>query len=207
MESSAAWTAPRTKKSSFESSRHRGMDVILASFLGSGPHSGPIARRMVHARRARMRSDLRRAVEGRHHRCVVAGPHFGEDAAGGGVGGEGGAGGGRPARWGVAGPQWGGGAAGGGGGGEGLAGEDVVDPPADVALAHVAPRRPPGEQAVVVRLERTADVDQPLSQDLVEEVPLVRALADDAGPALLGGGGLGGGGAGEGGAGGGGVGP
>src|SRR4028118_483335 len=114
MESSPAWTAPRTKKSSFESSRHRGMDVILASFLGSGPHSGPIARRMVHARRARMRSDLRRAVEGRHHRCVVAGPHFGEDAAGGGAG------------------------------GEGLAGDAGGDPPAGAAVARVGARGPPG---------------------------------------------------------------
>ena len=34
-----------------------------------------------------------------------------------------------------------------------VAGEDVVQPPADVPLPHVAPRRPPREQVGVVRLE------------------------------------------------------
>src|SRR5688572_10797005 len=33
----------------------------------------------------------------------------------------------------------------------------VVDPPADVALAEVPPRRPPGEELVVLRIERPAD--------------------------------------------------
>src|SRR3990172_8733079 len=40
--------------------------------------------------------------------------------------------------------------------GERLAGQDVVDPPADVALPHLTPGRPPGEETVVLRLETTA---------------------------------------------------
>ena len=43
-------------------------------------------------------------------------------------------------------------------------GKDVVDAPADVPLAHVAPGRPPGEQALVVGVQRPADVDEMLAQ-------------------------------------------
>src|SRR5215471_14103363 len=64
--------------------------------------------------------------------------------------------------------------------------QDVVDPPADVALAEVAPRRPPREEALVVGIEGPADVDHPLRENRLEERALVLALADDAGLALLG---------------------
>jgi hypothetical protein len=48
-----------------------------------------------------------------------------------------------------------------------LAGQHVVDAPADVALAQVAPRRPPGEERVVVRVEGAADVDQAVADQPV----------------------------------------
>ena len=38
--------------------------------------------------------------------------------------------------------------------------QDVVDAPADVALAHVAPRRPPREQPRRCRDQRAADIDE-----------------------------------------------
>src|SRR5437763_1455468 len=60
-------------------------------------------------------------------------------------------------------------------------GEDVIDPPSDVALAHVAPRRPPGEQVLFVGRQRAADVDQMLTKQLCEELALLRSLADDIG--------------------------
>ena len=69
--------------------------------------------------------------------------------------------------------------------GERLAGEHVVEPPADVALAHVAPRRPPREQAVVVGIERAADVDQAAAEDPLDQRALLRQLADRARLALL----------------------
>ena len=46
--------------------------------------------------------------------------------------------------------------------------------------AHVAPRRPPGEEAVVVGIERAADVDEPAADDALEQRPLFRQLADRA---------------------------
>jgi len=64
--------------------------------------------------------------------------------------------------------------------------EDVVDPPADVALAHVPPRRPPGEERFVTRLERAADIDEMATEQTVEQFALLGALADDAGLALAG---------------------
>src|SRR5712692_6558453 len=64
-------------------------------------------------------------------------------------------------------------------------GEDVVEAPADVALAQVAPRRPPGEEVRIVRVEGAADVDQMPAQQLLEELALFLALPDDARLALL----------------------
>ena len=65
-------------------------------------------------------------------------------------------------------------------GGERLAGEDVIEPPADVPLPHVAPRRPPGEQAVVVGVERAADVHEAAAEDALDDRALLRQLADRA---------------------------
>src|SRR4051812_18697101 len=53
--------------------------------------------------------------------------------------------------------------------GERLAGQHVIESPADVALPHVAPRRPPGEQALVVRIERPADIDQASADHPLEQ--------------------------------------
>ena len=65
------------------------------------------------------------------------------------------------------------------------AGEHVVEPPADVALPHVPPGRPPREQAVVVRIERAADVDEAAADDPLEQRALLRQLADRARLSLL----------------------
>ena len=46
---------------------------------------------------------------------------------------------------------------------------DVVEPPADVALAEVSPRRPPGEQAVVVGIAVPADVDEPVREQRLDQ--------------------------------------
>src|SRR5262245_42958863 len=58
-------------------------------------------------------------------------------------------------------------------------GEYVVDAPADVPLAQVAPRRPPREESRVVRIERPADVDQAGTEKRREQLALLGALADD----------------------------
>src|SRR5258708_37728398 len=55
----------------------------------------------------------------------------------------------------------------------------VVQPPADVALAHLAPGRPPGEQALVVRVEHALHVDQVLAEQLLEERAFLGQLAAD----------------------------
>ena len=61
----------------------------------------------------------------------------------------------------------------------------VVEAPADVALPHVAPRRPPREQAVVVGIERAADVDEPAAEDPLDQRALLGQLADGARLPLL----------------------
>ena len=66
-----------------------------------------------------------------------------------------------------------------------LAGENVVEPPADVALTHVAPGRPPGEQVVVVRVERAPDVHQTPADEALDEGALFRQLPDGARLAFL----------------------
>src|SRR3954468_14222714 len=62
-----------------------------------------------------------------------------------------------------------------------LRSEHVVQPPADIAPAHLAPRRPPGEEPGVVRVERAADVGEPRGKERLEKLALLGALADDAG--------------------------
>ena len=63
--------------------------------------------------------------------------------------------------------------------------QHVVDAPADVALPQVAPGRPPGEEVVVVRVERPADVHQVARDQALERLALVAARADLIGLALL----------------------
>src|SRR6266542_6926635 len=69
--------------------------------------------------------------------------------------------------------------------GDRLRREDVVDPPADIALAHVAPWRPPREKALVGGIERATDVDEMAAEELVEQLALLGALPDDPRLSLL----------------------
>src|SRR3954464_4507564 len=62
-----------------------------------------------------------------------------------------------------------------------LGSEHVVQPPADVAPAHVAPRRPPREEPCIVQVEGAADVGQPGGEQRLEKLALLGTLADDAG--------------------------
>src|SRR5262249_39492445 len=58
--------------------------------------------------------------------------------------------------------------------------DDVIEPPADIALPHVPPRRPPGEQPVVLGIERAAEIDVSMVDDPLDDRPLLRQLADRA---------------------------
>ena len=51
---------------------------------------------------------------------------------------------------------------------------NIVEPPADVALAQVAPRRPPREQAIVVGIDVSADVDEPVREQPIDQRALWR---------------------------------
>ena len=59
-----------------------------------------------------------------------------------------------------------------------LARQHVVQPPADVALLHVPPRRPPGEQVGVVGFDAAVHVDEAAADDALDERALLRKLAD-----------------------------
>jgi hypothetical protein len=59
--------------------------------------------------------------------------------------------------------------------------EYVVETPADVALAHIPPRRPPGEQPRVVGIERSSDVHQVPAEQILEESALFGPLPDQPG--------------------------
>src|SRR6185503_1108453 len=62
-----------------------------------------------------------------------------------------------------------------------VAGQHVVEAPADVALAHVAPGRPPGVEGVVRRILLAPHVvEGALVEDALEQRALVGALADEA---------------------------
>ena len=67
-----------------------------------------------------------------------------------------------------------------------LAREHVVEPPPDVALAQVAPGRPPGEEFVVLGIECATDVDDAAGENGLEQRALLRSLADPVLLALLG---------------------
>src|SRR3954466_7505488 len=55
--------------------------------------------------------------------------------------------------------------------------QHVVQSPADVALPHVAPGRPPGKKIVVVRVERAADINEPAAENAFEQLSFVGTLA------------------------------
>ena len=68
---------------------------------------------------------------------------------------------------------------------ESLARKHQVEAPADVALPHVPPRRPPGEELGILRLHLPVNIDQPVADDLLEKRPFIGALTDDVRLALL----------------------
>src|SRR5438477_1964318 len=59
-------------------------------------------------------------------------------------------------------------------------GQDVVEAPADVALAHAPPWRPPSEEAVVSRIERPSEIGQPaVFQERLHQRALLGLLPRD----------------------------
>src|SRR5258705_2403013 len=69
---------------------------------------------------------------------------------------------------------------------QGSARQDVIDAPTDISLAQLAPGRPPGEKIIVVRVKRSADVNQPSCQDALEDFSFLRSLAHHGGVPLFG---------------------
>src|SRR5437016_348142 len=63
--------------------------------------------------------------------------------------------------------------------------QNIIEPPADIALTHPPPRRPPGEKIFVIRIERAPNVHQPLRQKPLEYFPLIGPLADQIRISLL----------------------
>src|SRR2546430_11993326 len=61
----------------------------------------------------------------------------------------------------------------------------VIQPPADVARAQVPPRRPPGEETVIVGIERSPQVREPRAEQRFEHGALLGPLADRVGLPLL----------------------
>jgi len=59
-------------------------------------------------------------------------------------------------------------------------GEHVIEPPADVPLLHVAPRRPPREQVGIVGFELAVHVYQAATEDPLNQCPFFRKLSDRA---------------------------
>lgn len=64
---------------------------------------------------------------------------------------------------------------------EWLGGENIVESPPNVALAHVPPRSPPAEHAIVVRVEFSTEVYQTAAQESLEEGAFLGKLANRAG--------------------------
>src|SRR5688572_21011205 len=58
--------------------------------------------------------------------------------------------------------------------------KDVVQSPPDVALSHVPPGRPPGEEVGIVRFELPMHVDQTSAEHPLDECALFRTLSGDS---------------------------
>src|SRR5262245_64187800 len=71
-------------------------------------------------------------------------------------------------------------------GGQCRARKDVIEAPADVALAKVAPGSPPCEQSVVVRIESASDVHQTMVDDALQQSTLLGKLSNRGGLRSLG---------------------
>src|SRR5438105_1729547 len=65
------------------------------------------------------------------------------------------------------------------------AGEHVIQPPPDIALAHVPPGGPPREHLVVLRLELATGIDEPAGENALEHRAFFRQLPDRARLPLL----------------------
>src|SRR5207247_9763825 len=63
--------------------------------------------------------------------------------------------------------------------------QNIIEPPADIALTHPPPRRPPGEKIFVIRIERASNVHEPLRQKPREYFPLIGPLANQIRISLL----------------------
>src|SRR4051812_5813050 len=55
---------------------------------------------------------------------------------------------------------------------------DVIEAPTDVALAHVAPGRPPREQPVVVGVDVPTDIDEAMREQAIDHVALDSRLSN-----------------------------
>src|SRR5215813_11718143 len=62
---------------------------------------------------------------------------------------------------------------------------DVIEPPTDVALAQVAPGRPPGEEILVIGVQRAADIYESLCQNALEYLSFLRPLSHERRIALF----------------------
>src|SRR6266699_3603797 len=62
-------------------------------------------------------------------------------------------------------------------GGDDRRDEEIIETPADVARAQIAPRRPPGEQILIVRIELAAHVHELGAEQGLEQSALLGALA------------------------------
>src|SRR5262245_23563670 len=62
---------------------------------------------------------------------------------------------------------------------------DVIEPPTDVALAQVAPGRPPGKKVLVIGVQRPPDIYESLRQNALEDLSLLRPLSHERWIALF----------------------
>src|SRR5207244_5332201 len=57
---------------------------------------------------------------------------------------------------------------------ERLAREHIIEPPPDITLPHVPPRRPPREQTVIVGIESASQIHEPAAQNPPDDRPLLQ---------------------------------
>src|SRR5262245_8689168 len=62
---------------------------------------------------------------------------------------------------------------------------NVIEPPTDIALAHVAPGCPPGEKILIIGVQRAPHIYESLRQNALEYLSLLWPLSHDCRIALL----------------------
>src|SRR4030095_12824836 len=62
---------------------------------------------------------------------------------------------------------------------------NVIEPPTDIALAQVAPGRPPGEKILVIGVQRAPHIYESLSQNALEDLSLLPPLPHERRSAFL----------------------